>query len=395
MTVERKVKLQVVDADGHFIEPMSLAEYIEPKYRDVAPRRVRTPDGAERREGTTWHTYNPDFAGPMFRREIGTAEKRLIGLHNDKPTNGTASVNEGYANLDAAVTDPEARLVVMDEEGWDAAVLYPTAALAWIPDGPYHQAVNIALDNWLHDYCQADPRRLYGAVNICAIHDVDAACEEVRRCRDRMGFRAVFLRTTLAHSEDRWYEDQYDKFWATCQELDMAVAFHPFPGDSMYGSARFFDLIGPSPIKTMMRTPFNVMVDSMNAVMGMIIGGALERFPGLRFAILESSGGWLVPFLERLDYRFETLGHTLPHLKMKPSDYFRRQGWISFDPEEAALPLTAQWLGAERIIWGTDFPHPDAFYPGFVKMLNESIGTLSPADQERVRGLNAIDFYKL
>jgi len=133
----------------------------------------------------------------------------------------------------------------------------------------------------------------------------------------------------------------------------------------------------------------------MNAVMGIIMGGTLERFPNLRFAILESSGSWLVSFLERLDYRFDTLGHTLPHMKLKPSDYFRRQGWISFDPEEAGLKLAADWLGHERIIWGSDFPHPDAFYPGFVGMLNENLASLDPIAQERIRGLNAVEYYRL
>ena len=96
-----------------------------------------------------------------------------------------------------------------------------------------------------------------------------------------------------------------------------------------------------------------------------------------------------------MDGRFELLRHTLPHLKLKPSDHFRRQFWISFDPEEAALPLTAAWLGADRIIWGSDYPHPDAFYPGFVAMLNGNIASLSLRDQERIRGLNAIEFYRL
>ena len=80
---------------------------------------------------------------------------------------------------------------------------------------------------------------------------------------------------------------------------------------------------------------------------------------------------------------------------MTPTEYFRRQCWISFDPEEAVLPLTAEWLGADSIFWGSDFPHPDAFYPNFVEMLNGKIKSLSPTDQDKIRGLNALDFYKL
>ena len=200
----------------------------------------------------------------------------------------------------------------------DASVLYPTSALAWVPDGEYHMALNAALNNWLHEWCQADPTRLYGATNIVAIHDVEAACDEVRRCKKDFGFPAVFLRTTLPDAEVRWWDKSFDPFWATCEELGVAVGFHPFPGDTMYGSARYFDIIGPTPELLFMRTPFNIPVDSMQAVMGTIIGGVPERFPDLRFAILESSGGWLVSFLERLDSRFEHMGAYSPPPEDEP-----------------------------------------------------------------------------
>ena len=89
------------------------------------------------------------------------------------------------------------------------------------------------------------------------------------------------------------------------------------------------------------------------------------------------------------------MSHAVPNLTMKPSDYFRRNWWIAFDPEEAMLVESARWLGADRIIWGSDYPHPDAFFPGFVKMLDENIAPLSPDEQIRIRGRNSADFYRL
>ena len=57
--------------------------------------------------------------------------------------------------------------------------------------------------------------------------------------------------------------------------------------------------------------------------------------------------------------------------------------------------MTIDWLGADRIIWGSDYPHPDAFYPGFVQMLNENLEGVPEEDQAKIRGRNAVDFYKL
>ena len=394
MTTETRVKLQIVDADGHFIEPNDLRPYIDPKWRDQAPHRI--PGNGNAWSGRDWQSEGcPQFGTPLFTRPSETQMTGLIGVHRKEDLEQGKSASTMYEKMDPRIVDNKGRLLVMDEESIDASVLYPTSALAWVPDGEYHVALNAALNNWLHEWCQADPARLYGATNIVAIHDVEAACDEVRRCKKDFGFPAVFLRTTLPNAEVRWWDKSFDPFWATCEELGVAVGFHPFPGDSMYGSARYFDIIGPTSELVFMRTPFNIPVDSMHAVMGTIIGGVAERFPGLRLAILESSGGWLVSFLERLDSRFEHMGHTLPHLKMSPSEYFKRNWWISFDPEEAALKMTIDWLGADRIIWGSDYPHPDAFYPGFVQMLNDNLEGVPEEDQAKIRGRNAVDFYRL
>ena len=70
-------------------------------------------------------------------------------------------------------------------------------------------------------------------------------------------------------------------------------------------------------------------------------GGVCERFPGAKFIFLEANGGWLVPWLERLDHHARKFSWDVPWLKMLPSEYFRRQCWISFDPDESMLAFTA------------------------------------------------------
>ena len=82
---------------------------------------------------------------------------------------------------------------------------------------------------------------------------------------------------------------------------------------------------------------------------------------------------------------------------MAPSAYFRRQCWISFDVDESTLAFTARspLVGADRILWASDFPHPDAKHPGTTAMLAESIAELPRGDQERIAGRNAADLYGL
>jgi hypothetical protein len=89
----------------------------------------------------------------------------------------------------------------------------------------------------------------------------------------------------------------------------------------------------------------------------LIGGGGLERHPTLRCIFLEANGGSIASFLERLDHHYEIFGWDVPALKMKPSEYFRRQCWISFDPDESLLKITAEHplVGADRIIWASDY----------------------------------------
>jgi predicted TIM-barrel fold metal-dependent hydrolase len=79
---------------------------------------------------------------------------------------------------------------------------------------------------------------------------------------------------------------------------------------------------------------------------------------------------------------------------MRPSDYFARQCYVSFEPEEWNLAPAAEKLGADRILWASDYPHPE-YHPGVVDDIRERIATLEPDDQTRILGANAVDCYGL
>jgi len=120
-----------------------------------------------------------------------------------------------------------------------------------------------------------------------------------------------------------------------------------------------------------------------------------ERFPGAKFIFLEANGGWVVPWLERLDHHCRKFQWEAQHLQLLPSEYFRRQCWISFDPDETMLGFTARspLVGAERIIWASDYPHPDAKFPGVTEELAEALDGLSHEEQRAVTSESAVALY--
>jgi predicted TIM-barrel fold metal-dependent hydrolase len=149
--------------------------------------------------------------------------------------------------------------------------------------------------------------------------------------------------------------------------------------------------------------PFNPLVlhavshafDEMLACAQLIAFGVLERHPALRVVFLESSGGWVPFWLERLDEQAESFGGFCPELRLKPSEYFARQCWISYEIDEQTLPALTPFIGGTRIVWGSDYPHHDATFPGAVDALRATIAPLAPDLQAKILGSNASKLYRL
>lgn len=124
-------------------------------------------------------------------------------------------------------------------------------------------------------------------------------------------------------------------------------------------------------------------------------GGVLDRFPKLRVGFFEAGIGWLPYWLGRLDehYEHKVLGKQWSLLTMKPSDYFRRQCAVTFDPDEATAPFAIQFVGSERVLFASDFPHFDANAEAVRKLFE---GDALDADaKRRILCDNPRSFYKL
>jgi uncharacterized protein len=126
----------------------------------------------------------------------------------------------------------------------------------------------------------------------------------------------------------------------------------------------------------------------------MLMGGVCERFPRLRVVFLESGGGWVPTQLERMDEQVKAFPLEKRWLSMLPSEYFARQCSVSFEPEEWNLAACAEFLGADRVVWASDYPHPE-YHEGVVGEVRASIASLDPVAQARVLGQNAAELYRL
>jgi hypothetical protein len=96
-----------------------------------------------------------------------------------------------------------------------------------------------------------------------------------------------------------------------------------------------------------------------------------------------------------MDRHFDDKGFNDSGLKMRPSDIFRRNCWISFEPVEGSIGSLAEYIGPHKILWATDYPHRDGFFPGAPEMLKERMKGLSREAHHKIMAGGAMGFYGL
>jgi len=184
------------------------------------------------------------------------------------------------------------------------------------------------------------------------------------------------------------HSTDYDPLWTEAQESGVALGIHsgaesgqaPLAMDRFEGHRRA--------VRHCVAHTFEMMA----AATSMIMCGVCDRFPSLRVGFLESGGGWMAGWLDRMDRHFDDQGMNDTGLTTRPSETFRRQCFISFEPVERSLALLADYLGPETILWATDYPHFDGFWgaPNMIKQMG-----LPPATLKSVLSGGAKRYYAL
>ena len=274
--------------------------------------------------------------------------------------------------------DPASYLRALDAEGIDACVVYPSVGL-FVPFQPELSAAASAracraYAEWVSGWCAGGGGRLFG-VGILPLADPGLAAAEVRRSAAD-GLVAVMARPNHLYGRNLG-DPAYDPVWDAVEESGLVLAVHEglgLRGPTM-GSERFTGFAT--------RHLFSHPVEQMAALASLVLDGALERHPEMTVAVLESGTGWLPWWLQRMDGHAEWMRESeTAGLSLLPSEYFARQCVICTDPDDDLAGWTAARVGADHLMWASDFPHPDALYPAAVEsFLKEMAETGVAAEQ--------------
>jgi predicted TIM-barrel fold metal-dependent hydrolase len=112
--------------------------------------------------------------------------------------------------------------------------------------------------------------------------------------------------------------------------------------------------------------------NTQSVLTSMVIEGVFERFPDLKVVFIEGGFSWLPSLAWRLDRCWRRLREETPELKRLPSEYIREHVWLTTQPIDEPEPRehlrdVIDWIGWDRVMFATDYPHWD--YDNPVHML--------------------------
>lgn len=255
--------------------------------------------------------------------------------------------------------DPPSYLRAMDAQGIDGAVVYPSIGL-FVPFQPELAADEAAAacrayNDWVAGWCDHAPDRL-AAVGLVPVADPETAAAEARRLAD-LGLVGALVRPNAIGGQ-ALSAPALEPLYAALADAGLVLAVHEGLGlrGPTIGSERYASFVA--------RHACSHPLEQMAAATGLLLEGTLERHPGLRVAFLESGTGWLPYWLHRLDEHWEWMADTeCRDVARSPSRAFAEQCVISTEAGDALVGSTLGVVGADHVVWASDYPHPDALFP--------------------------------
>ena len=344
------------------------------KFKNAVPRVVET------NEGPHWFAEGKDLGvygglGFGFKKPERDAAKHIDRMYE-------AGFYEGGPHP----TTPELRLRDMEVDGIDAEVIYGILGVGLrFEDKQMTQFVYETYNTWAADFSNSRPGR-WAALACIPNHDPQVAAEELRRAA-KLGLKGVDFAVATA-VKPVWHRD-WDTLWRAAAECQVPISFHATgpnlrePNDEEM--EREYDM------EFRMTKVSLFQICGAEYLASIIFSGACERYPEFKFVLGECGVTWLPHLLNRMDEEHEDRFQQL-NLPKKPSEYWRRQGYTTYQ-HELGLREILPMVGEENVIWGSDYPHPDGIWPDSRKWLDQDLAGLSAETRRKVTRDNAGKLY--
>lgn len=354
-------KFLMISADCHANEPPMLwKERIDAKYRDRLPR-IWVDD-----KGVQWRkTEGSDLPDRLI----------LADLHGEDLVRTKSGA------------DPKDRLRDLAMDGVEGEVIFPNKGLAmWhTPDPEFAMAQCRVYNDWAWETFGPYVERL-SPVACVATGDLKGTLAEIERVA-KLGFRALTLPSKPLFgphgtNELNYNKKEFDPLWALIEETNLPITFHVSTGKDPR-TAR-----GPGGAIT--NYVCHSLSPTIEPIAHLCASGVAERHPKLRFGTVEAGIGWLPWFLDAMDEAYKKHHFWVrPKLQALPSDYFRLNGFATFQEDESGLDLVEKHGLVNNVMWANDYPHHEGTWPHSAEAIERTMGGLTDQSRAQILGLNA------
>lgn len=375
------MEYKVISGDGHidlkWLPPDLFVSNAPAKWKDQVPRMIETKDGRH------WYAEGKDLATLPFG-VVGDLTPRPQGWskHVDR------MIELGFYDGGLHPTTPALRIKDQEIDGVDAEVIYGILLLGRLIEDLELLRVTYEIYNtWAADFCKSQPDRLVCLACIPS-DDPEIAAGELRRAA-KLGLKGADFAVQAA-VKPLWHKD-WDPLWAAADECDMPISFHSTGGQTRAPSDPQMAMDYDAPYRATRVTMFQIAGAEFLA--SIVFSGALDRYPGMKFVLGECGVSWIPYILGRMDEEYDD---KFTHLgfSLKPSDFWRRQGYTTFQLE-GMVGDVLHLVGEDNIIWGSDYPHEDGIWPDSLKAIEADLGSLDEGARRKITCENAGKLYGL
>lgn len=353
-------KYLMVSADTHANEPADLwAKRIEPEYRDRIPH-IETDA-----KGDMWNVvegYRP------------TKIRIAAMVGQDKERNGSGATIEG-------------RQADHKRDGIDAEVIFPNKGLAmWAtPDPVFAMAQCRVWNTWAWEFYGPNNDTM-SPMAALGTGDIPGTLAEIERVA-KLGFRGLTLPCKPifgSHDVDdpNYNLPMYDPMWALLEEVNLPITFHVSTGRDPRASKG-----NGGAVINYVSHSLSPTIEPMANLCG---SGVLERFPKIKFALIEAGIGWIPWALEAMDEAYRKHHFWVrPKMQGLPSDYFKQHGAAAFQEDPVGLALVEQFGLTDNMMWANDYPHHEGTWPHSAAAIERTMSGIGEETRAKILGLNA------
>ena len=381
------MKQRLISGDNH----IDLTYLPQDLWSSQAPGKWKllVPRVEELEDGLHWFVEGQDQGmwngvGPAFRKYVPGVFRHLDEML------AVGFTWDSRPGARPRPTTPELRLADLDKDGIDAEIIYGCLMINDLINNPDLRAwCDARYNDWAAEFAKrSDPGRVF-PLAIVPNTDPVAAAAEVRRCAT-MGLRGgdlAFKRMSPPLYTHGWYP-----LWEAAAECRFRISSH---------STGFKALRAPDNAQMeqeylaqwrLVRSSL-FQLDTMEVLVSVLASGACEKYPDFNFVLGESGVTWLPYVFDRLDTEYEDRARELG-FSLRPSDYFRRQGYVTYQQDQYLEPIIPL-IGEDNIIWGADYPHPDCIWPNSLKTLDKNLAGIPDRIRRKITCDNVTRLYRL